>query len=399
MSDQEVLDRAERAAMSVDLPRDRYEDLLRRRDRKRRNKRITAALVGIAVFVAVVWIVRDVASLNRTTVVPGGPSPGPSVIEPTYPGPTYTLGPVTHGDIALGDAFAQAWVEGDGQAAGAMFSPEGTFDGFPPGILPALHDWFRAGGWTFRVGGCGVHGWSDKRGVVGCGFSYENDLTRALGLPPQDMTVSFVTDAAGIKTAWFGMGGDFVYNMFGSPNENRGREDLFGDVWDMFIEWLSSRYPDDFVRMYEVDRGYPVLDPDSIRLWERYTDEFVALPPGSFTQWLANQNLEVRARRICVTKTDEFWATKRANDLRGRAFDAAMAEISEETVAELRALPLETEADRATMDAFVPLAEQWIELYRQAAEEGTDVSFFDRRDLQVSMGMLIDGCLIAGQPM
>jgi hypothetical protein len=394
----------ERAGARYEAPSLSTEGLLLRRDRRRRNRRITAGVVGVAVFVAAVWILRDVASLNRSeTVVPGeSGTTGPAVTEPTYAGPTYSLGPVTPEDIALGDAFARAWHEGNGEAAAAKFSAEGTFDGFRPGILPALHDWFRAGGWTFGNGACGIHGWGPRRGVVGCTFPYENDLTRALGLRPQFMTVSFVTDAGGIKAAWFGMGGDFEYNMFGWPNEDRGRDDLFGDVWDMFIGWLSSRYPDDFVRMYDADRSYPVLDPDSTGLWKRYTDEFVSLPPGSFTGWLAKQSLEVRARRICVTKTDEFWATKRADDLRGRAFDAAMAEISEETLAELRALPLETEADRATMDAFVPLAEQWIDLYRQlAAGKGPtgDAVFFERRDLQVSMGMLIDGCLITGQPM
>jgi hypothetical protein len=214
------------------------------------------------------------------------------------------------------------------------------------------------------------------------------------------MTISFVTDAGGIKTAWFGAGGDFVYNPFESPNADRGNGDLFGDVWDMFIEWLSDRYPDDFVRMYDPDRGYPILDPDSIGLWERYTDEFVALPPGSFTEWLANQSFEVRARRICVTKTDEFWGTEGSGrDLHGREFDAAMAEVSEEILTELRALPLDTEADRATMNEFVPLAERWIELFRQMAAgegpTGENAAFFERRDLGYSMDLLIDGCLIS----
>lgn len=51
---------------------DAFERVLARRDRKRRNRRITAGVVGIAVFVATIWIVRDVASLNRseTSVIP-----------------------------------------------------------------------------------------------------------------------------------------------------------------------------------------------------------------------------------------------------------------------------------------------------------------------------------------
>ena len=50
-----------------------FNDVIRRGDRKRRNQRVAAGLVGIAVFVAAVWIVRDLASLDRTgTIVPGG---------------------------------------------------------------------------------------------------------------------------------------------------------------------------------------------------------------------------------------------------------------------------------------------------------------------------------------
>src|SRR5262245_9890271 len=73
MNEQEVLVRAKQASMSIDEPQQPYESLLRRRDRKRRNQRVTAGLVGIAVFVAAVWIVKDVASLDHsgTVVVPG----------------------------------------------------------------------------------------------------------------------------------------------------------------------------------------------------------------------------------------------------------------------------------------------------------------------------------------
>jgi hypothetical protein len=227
---------------------------------------------------------------------------------------------------------------------------------------------------------------------------------------PVPKELSFAIEAGMIETVWFGGGGDCCHNMFGSPDPLRLQllgvgPDLFGAVWDMFIEWLSSNHPDDFGRMYDPNYGwpvdgYPILDPASIQLWERYTDEFVASPPElarSFTEWMADQSFLVQAGRICLTATDDFWATTRADDLRGRAFDAALADASEEILAELRALPLGTEADRATMDAFVPLAEQWIELFRRAAEEGGDV-FFEQRYLQDSMWGLIRGCMITGLP-
>ena len=49
-----LLERADRAVSDVPLPADGLEGLQRRRDRKRRNQRITAGVVGIAVFVAAI---------------------------------------------------------------------------------------------------------------------------------------------------------------------------------------------------------------------------------------------------------------------------------------------------------------------------------------------------------
>ena len=65
--------------------RGRGEDFLRRRDRKRRNQRIAAGVVGIAVFVAAGWIVTSVSSLDRseTSVVPGKVVTGPPETEST----------------------------------------------------------------------------------------------------------------------------------------------------------------------------------------------------------------------------------------------------------------------------------------------------------------------------
>jgi hypothetical protein len=59
-----------------------FERLVRRRDRKRRNQRIAVGVVGIAVFIAAVWIVTSVGSLDRseTSVVPGGDVTGPAAV-------------------------------------------------------------------------------------------------------------------------------------------------------------------------------------------------------------------------------------------------------------------------------------------------------------------------------
>ena len=73
----------EREGARVDLEPGDFERLIRRRDRKRRNQRIAAGFVGIAVFVAAIWIVTSGLSLDRThtPAVPGSKT-GPTRTAP-----------------------------------------------------------------------------------------------------------------------------------------------------------------------------------------------------------------------------------------------------------------------------------------------------------------------------
>jgi WD40-like Beta Propeller Repeat len=64
-----------------------FDDVARRRDRKRRNQRIAAGVVGIAVFVAAIWIVTSGGWFDRTQQPAIQPTrtPEPSLIAPgTY---------------------------------------------------------------------------------------------------------------------------------------------------------------------------------------------------------------------------------------------------------------------------------------------------------------------------
>ena len=64
-----------------------FDDLGRRRDRKRRNQRIAAGVVGIAVFVAAVWVVTSVGSMDRSekSVAPAGEVTGSAETAPPPP--------------------------------------------------------------------------------------------------------------------------------------------------------------------------------------------------------------------------------------------------------------------------------------------------------------------------
>jgi hypothetical protein len=81
----DVLDRLE---PFFEAPEPSFERFVRRRDRKRRNQRIAAGAVGIAVFVAAVWILTT-----------GGPSDRTGI--PAATGPTGAMGPPHPAGVGL----------------------------------------------------------------------------------------------------------------------------------------------------------------------------------------------------------------------------------------------------------------------------------------------------------
>ena len=103
MSTKNVLERVSR----IRPPDGAFERLVRRRDRKRRNQRITAGVVGIAVFVAAVWIVTSVGWLGRSEkwgVPEGRRSTGPTETGPKETGPLIEpgVGPTGTGPAETG---------------------------------------------------------------------------------------------------------------------------------------------------------------------------------------------------------------------------------------------------------------------------------------------------------
>jgi hypothetical protein len=84
-----LADLLERESRTVDLQPGDFDRLVRRRDRKRRNQRIAAGVVGIALFVAAVWIVTSGLSLDRSkrSVAPAGEVTGPAETGPAETAP------------------------------------------------------------------------------------------------------------------------------------------------------------------------------------------------------------------------------------------------------------------------------------------------------------------------
>jgi Tol biopolymer transport system component len=99
----------ERESTTVDLEPGDFERLIRRRDRKRRNQRIAAGVVGIAVFVAAIWIVTTGAMFDRSA----GGGHRPATSGATTP-PTATNAPAvkpTPAPWAGGSQTTAPWFE------------------------------------------------------------------------------------------------------------------------------------------------------------------------------------------------------------------------------------------------------------------------------------------------
>jgi hypothetical protein len=134
-----------------------FDDVARRRDRKRRNQRIAAGIVGIAAFVAAVLIMTSVGSLDRseTSVVPGGDVTGPTETGPTVPPETERVGfiglppegaaPSTpergelvlefFGDPPPSDMYTNMWMYADGRLIWRQFPANVPYDGRVTGLL------------------------------------------------------------------------------------------------------------------------------------------------------------------------------------------------------------------------------------------------------------------------
>ena len=124
----------ERGVGGAAPPPDGFERMLRRRDRKRRNQRIAAGVVGFAVFVAAVWVVTGAGSTDRTRtpVVPGGGVTGPAVTGPAETGPTGYIGGVPQTDylrdLDTGEMtpLPESIVGTEDLTAGYAVSPDGS---------------------------------------------------------------------------------------------------------------------------------------------------------------------------------------------------------------------------------------------------------------------------------
>jgi hypothetical protein len=256
-----LLERAGSNAPPLDL---QLERVLRRRDRKRRNQRIGAGVVGIAVFVTAMWIVTSGLSFDRTQ----RPANEPSTVN--------SAEDVARGFLAAFGAFdteaAMTYVADDADLQGLIY-PETSFVIPSPLVDPAagrenfrmMLDLMEAAGYQQTITSCQAVSFGSGTGVV-CGFDFDMIGSDELGLGPVTGNRFLLTVADGeIVRAWVDWDTPTVSAQLVKP----------------FRDWVSATHPKDVRVMFgpppKGAAGY--LDPrytnESIRLWRLRIPEYV----------------------------------------------------------------------------------------------------------------------------
>lgn len=258
MSDtKELLERARRQAPQ---PENVMDSLIRRRDRKRRNQRIAAGIVGIAVFVAAVWIVTSGASSDRTQ----RPANEPPTVNQTD-----AAEDVARRFLAAFGAFdpekAMTYVADDADLRWLIdLQVPANEKGLAQDL--ALLEAQRV---QLTITWCVAGPLRSGTSVV-CGFDFDAIASDVLGLGPFT-------------------GSTFVFTVRdGEIVEAAARPNLDQFISQMrapFAEWVAANYPRDFHVMYtpgsipQNPKGFRQvrgrLTEESMRLWRLHIPEYV----------------------------------------------------------------------------------------------------------------------------
>jgi hypothetical protein len=229
-----------------------FNDLGGRRDRKRRNQRITAGVVGIAVFVTAVWIVTTAGSFDRTATPADKPTVNPAD---------------TAQEVALGflDAYAafdarkaMTYVADDADLTGVLNTHQVPANTEGLSLKLSL---LQAMGYEQTVTSCEAAAFGSGTSVV-CDYVFHAIGSDQIGRGPfsGNSFVFTVRDGAIVRAG-----------------EARNMNEFDRQMWEPFAEWVSSTYPEDVAVMYRggTQLGSVRFSPESIRLWERHTRDYV----------------------------------------------------------------------------------------------------------------------------
>lgn len=219
----------------------------RRRDRKRRNQRIAAGVVGVAVFVVAVWALGT--RMGRETTAPATP-------------PTVTPGDAKALEVAQN--FFAAYGAFDADRAITYLADDADLSGIgAQGIreFRLLLSYLEAIRYRQLHTSCVDVGSSGLETYVHCTYDFHSNGSDQIGKGPYSGTSIHFTVSEGkiVRASMYWELGKYASQM-----------------WYPFKEWVSTNYPKDLAVMYdETSTGDYALTVESIRLWKQHTREYL----------------------------------------------------------------------------------------------------------------------------
>jgi hypothetical protein len=159
---------------------------------------------------------------------------------------------------AVAVAYLDALANNDVESLHELVAPTSDVDWNDQTLV---HEWRRAAGIVMTRLDCTERTGSGPSGtLVDCPWTYDSDWHRALGLEPSSMQQVFLVKDGKIH----------------EESESSIDDADVSLVWDSFRSWVEFNHGADVATMYDDQNGGARLTPESIALWELYTDEFVA---------------------------------------------------------------------------------------------------------------------------
>lgn len=167
--------------------------------------------------------------------------------------------------VLVSEEFIAALSGGDYGVVASLVSESAEISINParsPQNLEMAMVWMEATGWRLTADRCTASDRGSEEGTqrVLCRLTQENAWSRVLGLAPDTRSALTIEVTSGriVKAL-------HSFALMSFPNESR----------DTFENWLTDNHPEDEDLMYTLPY-LPALSSESIELWRRHTEEFVA---------------------------------------------------------------------------------------------------------------------------
>ena len=243
----EERERYEQAFQQFQMAEPAWDRLVGRRDRKRRNQRIGAGVIGIAVFVAAIWVFGT--RVGQETTTPAKPA---------------TVAPGDEKALEVAKNFFAAYGAFDADRAITYLADDVDLSGIGAnGIreFRLLLSYLEAVEVRLLHTSCLDVGSSALETYVHCTYDFHSNGSDQIGRGPYSGTSIHFTVSEGkiVRASMYWELGEYASQM-----------------WYPFKEWVSTNYPQDVAKMYDdTATGDYVLTVHSIRLWKRHTREYV----------------------------------------------------------------------------------------------------------------------------